>query len=32
LRDDVRKPVLHDLPAGRTNDVSNEKYAHESSC
>jgi len=28
LRDDIRHRSWHDLPAGRTHDVSNEKYAH----
>jgi hypothetical protein len=32
LRNDVRQPVLHDLPARRTNDVPDEEYAHESGC
>src|ERR1700737_618000 len=29
LRNDVRKAVLHNLPPGRTDDISDEKNAHE---
>jgi hypothetical protein len=29
LRDNIRQPVLHHPPAGRTHNVSDEKYAHE---
>jgi hypothetical protein len=32
LRDNIRQPVLHDLPARRTYDVPYEKYAHEENC
>src|SRR5882757_4005073 len=32
LRDDIRQPVLHDLPARRTYNVADEKYAHFVCC
>jgi len=32
LRNDVRQPVVYDLPAGRTNNVTDEEYAHECGC
>ncbi len=32
LQHDIREPVTYDLPARRTNDITDEEYAHECSC